>query len=596
WRSIRLAISKPDEAERPEPIPEPAAPRLAPVRPPEPVTAPVAGSSRFAWLRPNAADAYLHEPRRRLERRDAAFLLALVVFALLFRLWRLDVPRSQHFDEVYHGRSATEWLSAWQEGWDRDVYEWTHPMLAKYLIAAGMVVADPNQVVGSDPLPEPSSALAVAPRRASIGAERSVAFTVASPATVVASDAETGDELARWDAGGPIVSLAHDPEGPRLLVGRADAGTVETYELAAMLASPDGRAPPAGPSIETELDSVSQIVVPDSATDPILLRGPDAIAVIEREADAVLAEAEGVYGGIGYVHGVDDEPDAVAVTDPEGGSLRFLDATDLAETDAVEVDATLIGPLVARGSGDDQQIFALTGPLAATEEHPATSGGFAAVDADARSMIGLVPLPGSPSLISHQRVAGIVYAAGTGPDGAGEVWTLEPHVESRRDGTIGAGAFDTTALDGQPLAMAFDVASTSPADDHGRLLLATVDEGGNGSVVRIDAGSNAFAWRLAGIVSGSLLVGLVYLLAATMFSRRRIAVLAAAFVAIDGMSFVMSRISMNDIYVATFIVAAYALFWQVWAGRWARSAWWVMPAVGVLIGLAAATKWVGFYA
>ena len=50
----------------------------------------------------------------------------------------------------------------------------------------------------------------------------------------------------------------------------------------------------------------------------------------------------------------------------------------------------------------------------------------------------------------------------------------------------------------------------------------------------IDAGSNAFAWRLAGVVFGALLVGLVYLLAATMFGRRRIAVLAAAFVAIDG--------------------------------------------------------------
>ena len=81
-----------------------------------------------------------------------------------------------------------------------------------------------------------------------------------------------------------------------------------------------------------------------------------------------------------------------------------------------------------------------------------------------------------------------------------------------------------------------------------------------------------------------------------MFGRRRIAVLAAAFVAIDGMSFVMSRIAMNDIFVAVFIVAAYLVFWQIWSGRWARSAWWALPLVGVLIGLAAATKWVGFYA
>ncbi len=98
------------------------------------------------------------------------------------------------------------------------------------------------------------------------------------------------------------------------------------------------------------------------------------------------------------------------------------------------------------------------------------------------------------------------------------------------------------------------------------------------------------------MIFGSALVGLVYLLAATMFSRRRIAVLAAAFVALDPMSYVMSRISMNDIFVATFIVAAYLVFWQVWSGRWARSAWWALPLVGVLIGLAAASKWVGFYA
>jgi hypothetical protein len=91
-------------------------------------------------------------------------------------------------------------------------------------------------------------------------------------------------------------------------------------------------------------------------------------------------------------------------------------------------------------------------------------------------------------------------------------------------------------------------------------------------------------------------VGIIYLFAATLFSRRRIAVLAAAFVAVDGMSYTMSRIAMNDIFVATSIVAAYALFWQTWSGRWARSAWWALPGVGVLIGLAAASKWVGWYA
>ena len=54
-----------------------------------------------------------------------------------------------------------------------------------------------------------------------------------------------------------------------------------------------------------------------------------------------------------------------------------------------------------------------------------------------------------------------------------------------------------------------------------------------------------------------------------LFRRRSIAILAGVFVAIDLMSFAMSRIAMNDIFVALFIVAGYALFWPIWgaAGR-----------------------------
>ena len=602
WRSVRHALRPSEPAVA---TPEPMRRETAPVRAPSPPM-PRRPGPRLGWLTVNPADTYLREPARGLDRRDALILLALVLFAFVFRLWRLDIPRSQHFDEVYHARSATEFLSAWQEGWDRDVYEWTHPMLAKYLIAAGIVVADPNQVTGSSPLAAASSTLAVAPKRASAGYDRSVAFTAEGPTTIVAADATTGEELARWEAGGPIATLSYDAEAPRLLVGRADSGTVETYELAGLLASPDGRAPPAGPPIDTDLAAVSEIVVPaTSSTDPLLLRGPDAIAVVERATDAVAVTAEGQYGGLGFVQGVDEGSDWVVATDPSRGALLFLEASTLQlaldengeQVGIIDIEAApLTGPLTTRGSGDEQVIFALTGPLPATDEHPATPGGYAAVDADEQSLTGLVPLPGAATLIGHQRVAGIVYVAGTSEAGEPEVWTIEPHVESRRDGTIGGGAFDTTPLPGMPLAMAFDVASTSQGDDHARLLVSTADDDGAATMVRIDAGSNAFAWRLAGILFGAILVGLIYLLAATLFGRRRIAILAAGFVAIDGMSFVMSRIAMNDIFVTVFIIAAYTLFWQVWSGRWARSAWWVMPLVGVLIGLAAATKWVGFYA
>ena len=542
---------------------------------------------------PARADATAESPRR-------APGAGAFVFALVFRLWRLDVPRGDHFDEVYHARSATEWLSNWQNGWDRDVYEWTHPMLAKYLIAGGILLADPNKVVGSSDLDGPSPSIAIAPQRSSLGHDRSVVFTAAGGgATIVASDAESGDELARWNAGGPVAGLAYDPEAPRLLVGRADVGTVETYELAGLLASPDGRAPPAGPPIQTDLTSVSQIELPRDAG-VILLRGPDGIAILDRLTDEVRASGDGTYGGVAWVSATEEDPDFVVATDPARNAVVFLDTTTLQpvlnaegdETGVVAIDEPLTGPLAARGSGDDQQVLALTGAVAANDEHPATPGGLASIDGDTQLLTDVVPLPGAPSLIGYQAIANVVYVAGVSAAGEPVVWPIEPHVDGRNDTSAGLAAFDQTTLAAPALAMAFDISADSQADDHGRLILST----GDGALVRLDAGSNAFAWRLAGVVFGALLVVLVYLLAATMFSRPRIGLLAAGFVAIDGMSYVMSRIAMNDIFVAVFIVAAYLVFWQIWSGRWARSAWWALPLVGVLLGLAAATKWVGFYA
>ena len=40
-----------------------------------------------------------------------------------------------HFDEVYHARTATEFLQDWRYGLSHDIYEWTHPHLAKYAMA-----------------------------------------------------------------------------------------------------------------------------------------------------------------------------------------------------------------------------------------------------------------------------------------------------------------------------------------------------------------------------------------------------------------------------------------------------------------------------
>ncbi|MDQ2853439.1 MAG: phospholipid carrier-dependent glycosyltransferase [Chloroflexota bacterium] len=557
-----------------------------------------------AWVRRDPTDPLNAEPPRRLDRLDLLLLVALVLIAFFFRLWRLELPRHMHFDEVYHARSATEWLADWQEGWTRDTYEWTHPPLAKYLIAAGIVFADPNKVTGGTDLPAPATAIAVAAQRTASSRPASVVFTSAGDNVITAREVTSGTVVSSWTTTGEVASLAYDEDGNRLLVGMASTGAVAVYDLTAFLGQLGERGPPPGVAeIETGLTAVTQIVTPPGQT-VILFGGPSGIAEVERQSSATLATSKLVASGMGYLPaGSGDGATAARVVaiDKARGSLVVMDAATLQRSTAVtgtDGEIPLVspptGPLLVEGSGTSLQFWVPVGPLPADKEHGPVEGGISVFDESA-SLIDTVPLPGKAVAMGWQEVADIVYVAGhEHGSGAPVVWAVQP-LGNGGVQSAGFATFDTTVLPGDPLAMAFDISDHSQGDDHGLLLVSTA-AGNTGRLITIDAGSNAFAWRLAGIVFGAILVAIIYLFAATLFSRRRIAVLAALFVTFDGMSYTMSRIAMNDIYVAVFIVAAYAVFWQIWSGRWGRSAWWALPMVGVLIGLAAATKWVGWYA
>jgi len=69
---------------------------------------------------------------RALARRDWHWILLLVAIAALCRLPRLGQPPTEVFDEIYHARTALEYL----EG--RPPTEWVHPPMAKLLIALGV--------------------------------------------------------------------------------------------------------------------------------------------------------------------------------------------------------------------------------------------------------------------------------------------------------------------------------------------------------------------------------------------------------------------------------------------------------------------------
>ncbi len=76
----------------------------------------------------------------------------------------------------------------------------------------------------------------------------------------------------------------------------------------------------------------------------------------------------------------------------------------------------------------------------------------------------------------------------------------------------------------------------------------------------IDAGSNAWAWRLPGVLAGALTVLLLYVLARFVARRRSVGLAVAGLALLDGMMFVTARIAMNDVYVTLFTTAAVTLF------------------------------------
>ena len=71
------------------------------------------------------------------------------------RTFRLEEPYQMHFDEVYHARTAMEFLQDWRYGESHDIYEWTHPHLAKYAMAAGLVLWGEDHVSGTGDLGAP---------------------------------------------------------------------------------------------------------------------------------------------------------------------------------------------------------------------------------------------------------------------------------------------------------------------------------------------------------------------------------------------------------------------------------------------------------
>lgn len=130
---------------------------------------------------------------------------------------------------------------------------------------------------------------------------------------------------------------------------------------------------------------------------------------------------------------------------------------------------------------------------------------------------------------------------------------------------------------------------------------------------------NAFGWRFAAALTGTLSVALVALIAQKLFGSLILGAAAGLLLAVDGHHLVMSRTSLLDIFLMFWVLAAFGALLldrddgrrrlaarlsrlaaasptgrpsalQLLSGPWLGVRWWRLAA-GVCLGLAVGTKW-----
>lgn len=572
----------------------------------------VGESGPLAWVRsrfrdrPIRADrsaALAGEPGGRLDKLDLWLIAVLVISLATVRLWRLSEPYDMHFDEVYHPRTATEFLQYWRYGVSHDIYEWTHPHLAKYAMALGIVA---------------------------LGDDKTTATADLGLASVQGAALEP-----RW------YDLLHERSGDRLWVVGADQ--VRTYDLATRAVV--GSWPVPGASAVGVSEANHEVFI--GTTSGEIWKLDTTVLDTLRATGASVSGGTGGSGvgaveplqwatvgaPIGLIHPTGDGT-AVEVVAGDGSktSLVTLDAGSAAETARVSmsgarqvVDHGTRTVAIAR-TGGVAIVDTRTGQVVSSIPLDGTIGGITATqgladnplyvstltadgprmavlttktDSDSPTLSTTFVLPGDAAgPVFFDEASRMVHAVGTAPAAGGwfetstpgspTVYVIEPHAN-----TVYADA----QLPFSPVALAMDANHDYPSSDREQLLAFSAA----GAMASVPVGDHAYAWRVPGVIAGVLMGALLYVLARLLFRRREIAVILGLLLVADGMFFVQSRIGMNDSYVGLFIVAAYVLFAWLWLQPDGSRRRWLafalgMPVIGLTLGLALASKWVAAYA
>ena len=618
--------------------------------------------SRFNQ-RPVRADrsrALHDEPPGRLDRLDVWILVVLMVSLLGIRMFRLGEPYQMHFDEVYHARTATEFLQSWRYGIDHDIYEWTHPHLAKYAMAGGLAAWGDDRVTATASLGVPVV---------------DAAFEKRSDDTLVPGrrngdrvDVVTGSELRSYDlvtrdlvATMPIAgasAVAIDGSSGRLFVGSSDGSivTIDTDVLDALRSGASASLLPDPVAVGHVDGRISRLFLPDDGSALMVVTADDKVRALDPASGAVLGSVQlakvadigpggtaptlvGAPAAIGDVHAV-----AAALVPLLGGTAAswevrltgtgdrlsisgLKDSTQQAAVQKAIDDGHLGGlsisqlPQVAVADAGGLELIS-PADLSKTEtiDVGGAAHGLALSTVDSARLYVSVDRDPDPSAKAPGRVAIVAVggdAAKNGPtltatmDMPGPVTrvayddaTEMVHVLGRSpDGSastiyvIEPHANAVFADARLPFTpAAWAIDVNRPYPTDDRQQILVFDA--TGAAASVDVRQHEFAWRLPGVLAGVLMAGFLYLLARILFRRRTVGLFVAVLCLADGMLFVQSRIGMNDAYVGLGIVAAYTIFAALWTGVWRRrGAFWIgMPIIGLFLGLGLASKWVALYA
>ena len=557
----------------------------------------------IAWLKARMADSPVRANRSRalnterggrLDRLDLWVLAVLAVSLLTVRMWRLDEPYQMHFDEVYHPRTATEFLQDWRYDLSHDIYEWTHPHLAKYAMALGLMAFGEDRVTATSDLGVAVLDAVVEDRRddrldaSQVEGDR---LWIATGNEVLAYDLATR-ELAGTLPLPEAVALAYDSRTHQLYVGTR-AGEIRAVDVEDLDAS--RRGPPvqvesrAWMDLETSIQRlyvdrdgsrmVATLQTGVGTTDPasslvVVIDASGAFELGRQELPDVGQVAEGIQDGRFFVA----TSEGVAVIDPDlgtisqtidvGGPARGVVGINDIENDPIYVTVeTPEGPkyvVIIAKRGEEPRVDR-------TETLPGSIAGRAFYDLATR----MVHLEGS--------VPGSV-----GETGTRTIYVIEPHANA---------IYADAALPYVPTAIVLDENQLYPSSDREQLL--AFDQGGQ--VASVSIGRHAYAWRVPGVLAGILMALFLYVLARLLFQRRAVAIFLGIIVLLDGMLFVQSRIGMNDSYVGLGIIGAYTIFTALWLHPGDSRRHWLafalgVPIIGLFLGFALAAKWVAAFA